>query len=59
MHLELYDDARNKVADLTDNSKPLQFYSPLDGLVILINFFFSPLFMHFNDPLIGTQLDVF
>lgn len=33
MHLELYDDARNKLADLTDNSKPLGFYSPLDGFV--------------------------
>ncbi|KAK7243235.1 hypothetical protein RIF29_38026 [Crotalaria pallida] len=31
MHLELYDDARNKIADLSDNSKPLEFYSPLDG----------------------------
>nr|KYP45142.1 Tubulin-specific chaperone B [Cajanus cajan] len=31
MHLELFDDARNKVADLSDNSKPLGFYSPLDG----------------------------
>ncbi|RDX87942.1 Tubulin-folding cofactor B, partial [Mucuna pruriens] len=31
MHLELYDDARNKIADLSDNSKPLGFYSPLDG----------------------------
>ncbi|KAK7399249.1 hypothetical protein VNO78_10428 [Psophocarpus tetragonolobus] len=31
MHLELYDDTRNKIADLSDNSKPLGFYSPLDG----------------------------
>ncbi|TKY60575.1 Tubulin-folding cofactor B [Spatholobus suberectus] len=31
MQLELYDDARNKIADLSDNSKPLGFYSPLDG----------------------------
>ncbi|QCD86551.1 ribosomal RNA methyltransferase Nop2 [Vigna unguiculata] len=32
MHLELYDDARNdKIADLSDNSKPLGFYSPLNG----------------------------
>ncbi|KAG2410749.1 Tubulin-folding cofactor [Vigna angularis] len=32
MHLELYEDARNdKIADLSDNSKPLGFYSPLDG----------------------------
>ncbi|OIV90349.1 hypothetical protein TanjilG_21791 [Lupinus angustifolius] len=31
MHLELYDDARNKLADLSDNSKLLAFYSPLDG----------------------------
>ncbi|XP_061348998.1 tubulin-folding cofactor B isoform X2 [Gastrolobium bilobum] len=31
MHLELYDDVRNKIADLTDNSKPLGFYSPLEG----------------------------
>ncbi|KAE9619743.1 putative CAP Gly-rich domain-containing protein [Lupinus albus] len=30
MHLELYDDARNKLADLSDNSKLLAFYSPLD-----------------------------
>jgi len=34
MHLELYDDARNdKIADLSDNSKPLGFYSPLNGFV--------------------------
>ncbi|KAJ8760162.1 hypothetical protein K2173_011018 [Erythroxylum novogranatense] len=31
MSLELYDDAKNKVADLIDNSRPLGFYSPLDG----------------------------
>jgi len=31
MHLQLYDDARNKIADLSDHSKPLAFYSPLDG----------------------------
>ncbi|XP_027360769.1 tubulin-folding cofactor B [Abrus precatorius] len=31
MQLELYDDARKKIADLTDNSKPLGFYSPLPG----------------------------
>ncbi|CAL0299317.1 unnamed protein product [Lupinus luteus] len=31
MHLELYDDARNKLADLSDNSKLLALYSPLDG----------------------------
>nr|AFK42330.1 unknown [Lotus japonicus] len=31
MHLELYDDTHVKITDLTDNSKPLGFYSPLDG----------------------------
>lgn len=33
MCLELYDDANNKVSDLTDDARPLGFYSPLDGLV--------------------------
>ncbi|KAI9082053.1 hypothetical protein K1719_035978 [Acacia pycnantha] len=31
MHLELYDDSNYKISDLTDNSRPLGFYSPLDG----------------------------
>ncbi|XP_044481583.1 tubulin-folding cofactor B-like [Mangifera indica] len=31
MRLELYDDTNSKVSDLTDNSRPLGFYSPLDG----------------------------
>ena len=44
MHLELYDDARNKIADLSDNSKPLGFYSPLDGSVSLIILFFIYMF---------------
>ncbi|CAI8602088.1 unnamed protein product [Vicia faba] len=34
MHLELYDDVRNKIADLTDNSKLLGFYSPFDGFCL-------------------------
>lgn len=34
MCLELYDDANNKVYDLTDDARPLGFYSPLDGLVV-------------------------
>lgn len=33
MRLELYDDTNSKVSDLTDNSRPLGFYSPLDGFV--------------------------
>lgn len=33
MHLELYDELRNKIADLSDHSKLLGFYSPFDGLV--------------------------
>lgn len=37
MQLELYDDANYKISDLTDDSRPLGFYSPLDGLVILFN----------------------
>ncbi|XP_022153874.1 tubulin-folding cofactor B [Momordica charantia] len=31
MCLELYDDSGAKISDLTDNSLPLGFYSPLDG----------------------------
>ena len=31
MCLELYDDSGAKISDLTDNSIPLGFYSPLDG----------------------------
>lgn len=31
MSLELYDDTNTKVAALTDNSRPLGFYSPLQG----------------------------
>ncbi|KAJ7976641.1 tubulin folding cofactor B [Quillaja saponaria] len=31
MNLELYDDTGNKISYLTDNSRPLGFYSPLDG----------------------------
>ncbi|XP_031258504.1 tubulin-folding cofactor B [Pistacia vera] len=31
MRLELYDDTNSKVSDLTDNSRPLGFYSPLNG----------------------------
>ena len=33
MQLELYDDCKNKLCDLSDDSRPLGFYSPLDGLV--------------------------
>lgn len=33
MQLELYDDANSKVSNLTDDSRPLGFYSPFDGLV--------------------------
>lgn len=31
MFLELYDDYKSKIFDLTDDSRPLGFYSPLDG----------------------------
>jgi len=31
MCLELYDDTNTKVSVLTDDSRPLGFYSPLDG----------------------------
>ncbi|OMO69957.1 tubulin-specific chaperone B-like protein, partial [Corchorus capsularis] len=31
MRLELYDDCKNKICDLSDGSRPLGFYSPLDG----------------------------
>lgn len=33
MSLELYDDTAAKVSDISDNSRPLGFYSPQDGLV--------------------------
>lgn len=39
MSLELYDDNNTKVSDLTDNSKPLGFYSPLDGYAQFCNSF--------------------
>ncbi|XP_052179888.1 tubulin-folding cofactor B-like [Diospyros lotus] len=31
MCVELYDDSRTKISDLSDNSRPLGFYSPQDG----------------------------
>ncbi|XP_044499525.1 tubulin-folding cofactor B-like isoform X2 [Mangifera indica] len=31
LQLELYDDTNSKVSDLSDNSRPLGFYSPLNG----------------------------
>ncbi|XP_065874178.1 cation/H(+) antiporter 15-like isoform X2 [Euphorbia lathyris] len=31
MSLELYDDNKSKICDLADDSRPLGFYSPLDG----------------------------
>ncbi|XP_010105093.2 tubulin-folding cofactor B, partial [Morus notabilis] len=31
MSLELYDDTNSKISNLSDNSRPLGFYSPLDG----------------------------
>lgn len=31
MSLELYDDNGAKIAELSDNSRPFGFYSPLDG----------------------------
>ncbi|WRX25146.1 Ubiquitin-like domain - like 10 [Theobroma cacao] len=34
MRLELYDDCKNKLCDLSDDSRPLGFYSPLDGFRI-------------------------
>lgn len=33
MCLELYDDSGSKISDLSDNTVPLGFHSPLDGLV--------------------------
>ncbi|XVF44208.1 hypothetical protein PTKIN_Ptkin02bG0102500 [Pterospermum kingtungense] len=36
MQLELYDDCKNKLCDLSDESRPLGFYSPLDGFRIHI-----------------------
>lgn len=33
MRLELYDDSGSKVSDLSEDSRPLGFYSPLDRLV--------------------------
>ncbi|KAM7256208.1 hypothetical protein ACFE04_011949 [Oxalis oulophora] len=31
MHLELFDDSNSKISDLSDDSRPLGFYSPFDG----------------------------
>lgn len=39
MCLELYDDSGYKISDLSDNMKPLGFYSPLDGWDFLCNLF--------------------
>ncbi|KAG8472872.1 hypothetical protein CXB51_034836 [Gossypium anomalum] len=36
MRLELYDDCKNKLCDLSDDSRPLGFYAPLDGFRIHI-----------------------
>ncbi|TYJ40159.1 hypothetical protein E1A91_A04G120100v1 [Gossypium mustelinum] len=36
MRLELYDDCKNELFDLSDESRPLGFYSPLDGFRIHI-----------------------
>lgn len=44
MCLELFDDSGAKISDLTDNSIPLGFYSPLDGYFIeFFNLFRFPL----------------
>lgn len=40
MILELYDEDGSKVADPNDNSLPLGFFSPLDGLVLFLIFNF-------------------
>jgi len=44
MHLELYDELCNKIADLSDHSKLLGFYSPFDGLVTSLFLSISILF---------------
>lgn len=48
MHLELYDDSNSKISDLSNNSTPLGFYSPLDGSVSIFNIILhSPLIHSF------------
>lgn len=45
MSLELYDETGTKISVLSDNARPLGFYSPLDGLVKL---FWSEDLLHYN-----------
>jgi len=51
MHLELYDELRNKIADLSDHSKLLGFYSPFDGLVTF-SFSFSFYFLFYSSSIV-------
>lgn len=55
MSLELYDDTKSKIADLSDNSRPLGFYSPIDGLVYE-NFLLDIVFQRYkNQNLKGNE----
>jgi len=53
MSLELYDETGAKISVLSDNARPLGFYSPLDGLVKL---FWSVDLLHYNYRFLDNQL---
>lgn len=55
MSLELYDETGAKISVLSDNARPLGFYSPLDGLVKL---FWSEDLLHYNYPFIDNEIFV-
>lgn len=55
MSLELYDETGAKISVLSDNARPLGFYSPLDGLV---KFFLSEDLVYFNCPFLDNELSV-
>lgn len=59
--LELYDDTSAKVSDLADNARPLGFYSPQDGLVLILYlaFFFCLRFLDLPMVLLTFLINLF
>lgn len=55
MSLELYDETGAKISVLSDNARPLGFYSPLDWLV---KFFQFKDLAYFNCPFLDNKLSV-
>ncbi|KAK3043128.1 hypothetical protein RJ639_000017 [Escallonia herrerae] len=53
MFVELYDDTGDKIADLTDNTRPFGFYSPQDGMEESYD---TKLWSEHGNPLCGKRL---